>query len=89
MLRRRLDGGVLGSVGKGVCNVLQLGLVKDVLTSSLVVTDTILVVGSGALYFRDSESLPGRQPWVGAPPVIVEGGLALVVGRNLAICERT
>jgi len=89
VFRRRLDGGVLGSVGKGVCNVLQLGLVKDVLTSSLVVTDTILVAGSGTLYFRDSESLPDRQPWVGAPQVTVEGGLALVGGRNLAICERT
>jgi hypothetical protein len=89
VLRRRLDGGVLGSVGKGVCNVLQLGLVKDVLTSSLFVTDTILVVGSGALYFRDSESLPDRQPWVGAPPGTVEVGLALVGGRNFAVCART
>jgi hypothetical protein len=88
VFRRRLDGGVLGSVGKGVYNVLQIGLVEDVLTSSLVVTDTILVAGSGSLYFRDIESLPGCQPWAGAPPGTVEGGLALVVGRNLAICER-
>jgi hypothetical protein len=89
VFRRRLDDGVLGSVGKGVCNVLQLGLVKDVLTSSLAVTDTILVAGSGSLYFRDSESLPGCEPWAGAPPDTVEGGLALVVGRNLAIWEHT
>ncbi len=83
MCHQRLDSGVLGSVGKGVYNV-----VKDEFTSSLVVIDTILVAGSGSLYFRDIESLPGCQPWAGAPPGTVEGGLALVVGRNLAICER-
>ena len=84
MCHQRLDSGVLGSVGKGVYNV-----VKDEFTSSLVVIDTILVAGSGSLYFRDRESLPGCQPWVGAPHGTVKGGSALDVGRNLAICERT